>query len=213
MTDPASGDPADAVPLLVSGDGAELGARWESDAVRFTLAAFWLELDSELVFVGDGGATEPNDGSERFGWEAALFWELTDWLVADLEAAWTDARFKDVGADDRIPGAVETVFSGGLVGNWEDVTVSARVRHFGEAPLIEDGSVTSDATTLVNLGGEYRIGPAAITADVFNLFDADDADITYFFESRLPSEPAGVEDRHFRSVEPRQVRVGLSWRF
>jgi outer membrane receptor protein involved in Fe transport len=211
--DPASGDPADAVPLIVAGDGAEIGARWETGPVHFTAAVFWLELDSELVFVGDGGATEPNDGSERFGVEASLFWELNDWLRADLEFAWTDAAFKGVGPDDRIPGAVETVFSGGLVANWEDLTLSARLRHFGEAPLIEDGSVTSEATTLVNLGGEYRIGRAALTLDVFNLFDADEADITYFFESRLASEPAGVEDRHFRSVEPRQVRAGLSWRF
>jgi hypothetical protein len=36
----------------------------------------------------------------------------------------------------------------------------------------------------------------------------------YFEKNRLPGEPAGgVEDIHFHPVEPRQVRVGLSWKF
>jgi len=44
--------------------------------------------------------------------------------------------------------------------------------------------------------------------DLLNVFDSRDADITYFYASRLPGEPAdGVEDRHLRAVEPRQVRV------
>ena len=205
--------PAVAVPLLVPGDVAELGVRWQTDHVHFTAAAFWLELDSELVFVGDGGSTEPNDGSERHGFEAAMFWTINDWLVADLEASWTDARFKTNGSEDHIPGAVETVLSGGLIGTWDDFTLSVRVRHFGEAPLIEDGSVLSDPTTLVNLGGEYRFGSAALSVDVFNLFDAQDADITYFIESRLATEATAVEDRHLRSVEPRQIRAAIRWQF
>jgi outer membrane receptor protein involved in Fe transport len=205
--------PAVAVPLLVPGDVAELGVRWQTDHVHFTAAAFWLALDSELVFVGDGGSTEPNDGSERHGFEAAMFWTINDWLVADLEASWTDARFKTNGSEDHIPGAVETVLSGGLIGTWDDFTLSVRVRHFGEAPLIEDGSVLSDPTTLVNLGGEYRFGSAALSVDVFNLFDAQDADITYFIESRLATEATAVEDRHLRSVEPRQIRAAIRWQF
>ncbi|MFS2318285.1 TonB-dependent receptor [Maricaulis sp. D1M11] len=211
--DPVSGDAVDGVPLIVKGDGAELGARWETDTLNVTVAAFWLELDSELVFVGDGGATEPNDGTERFGLEAALFWQVNDWLVADVEAAWTDAAFQGVGADDQIPGAVETVLSGGLAASWNNLSASARVRHFGEAPLIEDGSVTSDPTTLVNIGGAYALGDMVLAVDVFNLFDSADADITYFYESRLSGEAAGVEDRHLRSVEPRQLRASVTWHF
>jgi hypothetical protein len=39
---------------------------------------------------------------------------------------------------------------------------------------------------------------------------SSDADITYYYPSRLPGEPAeGVEDFHIHPVEPRQVRVGL----
>ena len=61
-------------------------------------------------------------------------------------------------AGDRIPGAVENVASVGLAidhpSGWFG---GARFRHFGKAPLIEDDSVRSDPTTLVNLEAGYRI--------------------------------------------------------
>ncbi len=36
----------------------------------------------------------------------------------------------------------------------------ARVRYLGEAPLVEDGSVTSEPTTLVNVEAGYRVNDA-----------------------------------------------------
>jgi outer membrane receptor protein involved in Fe transport len=71
--DPASGDPVDQVDLLVAAEGAELGARLEKDDFNTTLSLFALEVDSELVFVGDAGTTEPNQATRRFGIEVAAF--------------------------------------------------------------------------------------------------------------------------------------------
>lgn len=103
--DPVSGDAVDRVETLVGTEGAELGLRHERGShFNVTLAAFWLQVDSELVYVGDAGGTEPNDGSERRGIEAAAFWQPLDWLA--LNAAWTrtHARFRsDQGGGRRIP--------------------------------------------------------------------------------------------------------------
>jgi hypothetical protein len=50
--------------------------------------------------------------------------------------------------------------------------------------------------------------------DVLNVFDSEDDDITYFYASRLPGEPAdGIEDQHFHPIEPRTLRAYLSWKF
>jgi hypothetical protein len=87
---------------------------------------------------------------------------------------------------------------------------TGRVRHFGAAPLIEDGSVRSDSTTLANLGGYWTVGRLRLGLDILNLLDAADPDISYFYASRLPGEPVGgVEDRHIHPVEPRQLRVSV----
>ena len=88
-----------------------------------------------------------------------------------------------------------------------------RLRHFGQAPLIEDGSVFSDSTTLLNLGLYKEIGSIRLGLDVLNLLDSEDADITYFFESQLAGEANPVNDIHFKPVEPRQVRVSATYRF
>lgn len=48
--DPVSGDPATRVPVFARSCGAEAGLRIERGAINFTAAAFWLNLDSELVY-------------------------------------------------------------------------------------------------------------------------------------------------------------------
>ncbi|NJO14053.1 MAG: TonB-dependent receptor [Rhizobiales bacterium] len=213
--DPVTLDPADQVQVFARAEGVEFGARVERGDFNAAITGFWLELDSELVFVGDAGSTEPNDGSRRYGVEANFFWQPAEWVVLDGAYAYTDARFVGPAPGLRdIPGAVPEVFSAGVtVRPAGGLSLTGQVRHFGTAPLIEDGSVTSDSTTLVNVGGYWERGAFTLGVEVFNVFDAQDADITYFFESRLAGEAESVAGRHFRPVEPRQVRVSLRRRF
>jgi hypothetical protein len=215
--DPRSGEPVDQVPALVRSDGAEAGLRLErGETFNATFTVFHLELDSELVYVGDAGTTEPNDATERLGFETALFWQPAEWLAVNAAYATTDAEFKvDQGGGRDIPGAVASTFTLGLNGAWSNgLRVSTRVRWLGDAPLIEDGSVRSGDSLLVNAGIAYRAGIAEYRLDVFNLLDSSDDDIAYYYESRLPGEPlSGVADVHFHPLEPRTVRasVTLHW--
>ena len=145
-----------------------------------------------------------------------MIWNPLTWLIVDADLAWSRARFSDYDpAGDRIPGAVENVASVGLAidhpSGWFG---GARFRHFGEAPLIEDNRVRSKPTTLVNLEAGYRFWERyKISAAVYNVFDSEDSDITYLYESQLANETEPVEDIHFHPVEPRTVRVTLSGSF
>ena len=66
----------------------------------------------------------------------------------------------------------------------------------------------SDDSLLVNASVGYRRGPVELRLEAFNLLDSTDQDISYFYASRLPDEPAeGVEDIHSHPLEPRSVRV------
>ena len=89
------------------------------------------------------------------------------------------------------------------------------MRYCGARPLVEDGSVSSDPTTLVNVQAGYRLSNRArLVVDVFNLLDAEDSDIDYFYTSRLPGEGAeGVPDIHFHPTPTRTLRVNLDLRF
>jgi outer membrane receptor protein involved in Fe transport len=208
--DPAGGDPADRVPLLVAAGGLEAGLRFERPGLAATLSVFGLNLDSELVYVGDAGATEPSDASRRSGVEITATWAPVGWLTLDAAAAATRARLKGVApGQDRIPLATEHVLTGGatlrLGSGW---TAALTLRHLGPAPLIEDGSVRSEASTVANARLAWRGGRFTLALEALNLFDGDGADITYFYASRLAGEPAdGVEDIHFHPIPPRSLRV------
>ena len=217
--DPNSGESVDPVDPLVRSEGYELGARlYFSDRLHATAALWQLGLDSELLFVGDAGTTEVSRPSRRDGIEFGLYWFGNRNIQGDIEASYTDARFTDAG-DEEIPGAIPFVLSASVTGRidggaLDGVFSTLRLRHFGPYPLIEDSSVESDGSTLVNarVGKDWqRFG---LYLDIFNLLDSDDHDIDYFYASRLPGETAeGVEDIHYHAFEPRSVRLSVRYRF
>jgi len=88
---------------------------------------------------------------------------------------------------------------------------SVRLHYFGPRALVDDKSVQSKATTLVNLEGGYQITwRIRATVEVFNVFDAAVSDIDYYFTSRLRGEPAeGINDIHLHPAVPRTARAGL----
>lgn len=205
----AAVDPADP---LVKSEGSEIGVRsWLTSTWNSTVAAWYLEIDSELLFVGDAGTTEPGPPSRRFGITWTNYWQVADWLAVDADYAYVRPRFA---GDERIPNAVENVLSTGFTvqqpcSPWY---ATFRLRHYGPAALSEDNSARSDTTSVANLQLGYDTDRLQIAVDIFNLFDSDDNDITYFY----PSQPAGLpaaEDFHFHPVEPLMARGSVTWKY
>lgn len=209
--DPIDGiTPLEPVTPLVKAVGREIGLRTALlPRTQLSLALWQLELDSELLFIGDGGTTEATRPSRRQGVEVGLFAKPYDWLILDADYAYSKARFRDQDpAGPRIPGAVDTAVSLGisldLVSGWFG---GLRLRHLGAAPLIEDNSVRSTSSTLVNLQAGKRFNDKlSMAVGLYNALDARRNDITYYYESRLPGEAEAVEDYHFHPVEPRSLR-------
>ncbi len=211
--DPADGSDATQVDPLVDSLGYEVGVRGFVNQRLNTSVSLWqLDLDSELLFVGDAGNTEASDASRRRGIELTAYYRITDVWNFDAEYAHTQAEFTDSG--DDIPGAIEDVLQTGVSADFGNGwSGAARVRHFGERPLIEDGSVKSDASTVVNLQAGYSQANWSVRGEVLNLLDSDDHDIDYLYESQLPGESEPVEDIHYHVLEPRTVRVSLAYHF
>jgi outer membrane receptor protein involved in Fe transport len=216
--DPVTGQPVDRVDPLVRATGIDLGFRaYSRSGYHTTASLFWLELDSELIFVGDAGATEASRPSRRVGIEWTNFWQVLEHVGLDLDMTVTDAEFTDGDpAGSAIPGAIETTIATGVrvidVGRWSG---ALRLRYLSGGPLIEDGSVTWGPTVMLNGRVGFRVSERITLAlDAFNLLDREDDDIAYFYASRLPDEPAeGVEDVHFHPMEKPSVRVSLVWRY
>jgi hypothetical protein len=210
--DPKNDDPltnaVDKVPGLVASTGFELGARTEAlPGLQSSLALWTLKFGSELVYVGDAGATEASSGSKRHGVEFNNRWTPVPWFLMDADLAWTHARFDN---GDRIPNSVDSVASLAMtvreLGPW---SASVQWRYLGPGPLIEDNSVRSLSSLTTNLRVTRALGKhAELTLDVFNLLDRKVNDIQYFYESQ-PAGLAAAEGRHVHPAEPRSLRLSL----
>jgi len=216
--DPVTGEDVQPVTPMVRAKGIDLGVRtYTQSGYHATLTGFWLELDSELVFVGDGGTTEAGRPSRRRGVEWTNYWQLGRVVGVDFDLTWTDAEFTDNDPDGNdIPGAIETTIASGIsvsdLGHWFG---ALRLRYFSGGPLTEDGSVTWGPTALVNGRIGYKLSDRVqFILDAFNLLGREDDDIAYFYASRLPGEPSeGIEDVHFHPMVKPSARVTMVLKF
>ena len=216
--DPSSGAPASPVNPLVLAKGAEVGFRSSAVKNLNSTVSFWmLDLASELLFVGDAGLTEPQRASRRAGIEFSNFYKALSWLTLDADYSVSRARFReDDGSGTQIPGSISQVLTTGATVELPNGFFGGlRLRYFGPRPLVEDNSVRSGSTMLVNSRVGYSVlKNLTLTLDCLNLLDSGDHDIDYFYRSRLPGEPvSGVDDVHFHPVEPRELRGTLTWKF
>ncbi|MFI3216649.1 MAG: TonB-dependent receptor, partial [Methylococcales bacterium] len=145
--DPKSGEKVDPAVPLSRTYGAEVGMRsnWIK-GLNSTLAIWWLDIDSELLFVGDAGTTEASHPSRRYGIESANYYSPNDWLTFDADLSFSKARFQgNPEGGSYIPGSVETVIASGAT--FHDVFGGfyggPRLRYFGPRALIEDNSIRS----------------------------------------------------------------------
>ncbi|KHK52943.1 TonB-denpendent receptor [Ralstonia sp. A12] len=224
--DPSTGNPVQKVNVLVPAVGYEAGVRTRNVLPGLQLSAsLWrLDIGSELVFSGDSGTTEPSRPSRRTGIELAAYYTPRPDLIIDADAAFSRARFRDHEAvGDDIPEAIQTTASAGVswsAGRW---MLGARLRYFGPRPLIEDNSVRSASSFLVNLKAGYRLRKdVRVFVEVLNVFNKRANDIDYYYASRLKGEPSpvdaegvatGIPDHHIHPTEPRTVRAGVAWNF
>jgi len=192
---------------LVRATGAEVGLRTRLLGGRIDVAldAFWLELDSELAFVGDEGTTEPGPRTVRKGVELATRAHLTEWLYARGDVAYTSAR--DAEADRPLSQAPRFVAKAAVGVRYAGLAAELGVRSFGDRHASDDdpGPKLSGYTVL-DLGLRYRWGPVELGLTFENLTDERWRSSEFFFESRpMPAGPAR-EDFHFTPGNPRNVR-------
>jgi outer membrane receptor protein involved in Fe transport len=236
VTRGGDGPGASPVTPLTRATSAEMGVsvqplpRWST-----TFDVFLLKLRSELVFDGDAGVTSPSGATTRSGLEWGNTVALSSWLHADLNAAFSRARFdRDAAPDDLgcstaapghpcqgpiaitgryIPNSPTNVLDAGLTAQHPTGWFGAlRARHFGESPLVEDNSARAPAYTTVDLRlGYERPGHWRAALDVFNLFDVRWNDIEYYYVSRLKNEPFATPDFIVHPGVPRTLRLQFQY--
>jgi outer membrane receptor protein involved in Fe transport len=202
------------VPALSPATGKEGGARFEFGDVKLTATYWWLDLESELKFVGDSNSVEPGPATKRRGYEMTAFWRPIPWVAVD--AVWTGSHGRYVGNPDGeyIPGSVENVGEIGIAATKSQWDLSARVRYLGPYPLIEDNSQRADPEIHVNLRAAWKPGQWTVYGEILNVLDDNAKDIVYWYESNVAGfDTAPTAGRLSRAEEPRTIRIGLKYKF
>lgn len=200
--------------VLPAASGYEVGLR-RRFGDRFEVAFdYWLlDLEGELVWVGDEGTTELSGATRRHGPELELNWQINRFLWFDADLTYSRAFFK--GSRDNVPRAPRLTFNSGLsLSLPKGLSGSFRLRHVGAHPLNEEGSARADGFTIADLNLRYPLGDRLeLLLAIENLFDDSYKEAQAFFASRLPWEPEPVFDNHSTPGKPFAFRIGFKYSF
>ena len=181
----------DPVTPLTAAWGYELGARtrlWN----RLDLAAsLWgLDLDSELVWVGDEGTTEASSATRRLGFEFEGRLRITSFLFADLDLTLNDAKFvQNAGNGGSVALAPRVTVAAGLSAQlpW-GLRGALRFTGIDARPATEDGFLTAQGVYLLDAFVSYRYRFIELGLSVENLTNAAYRSAQFATTSRLRTD-------------------------
>ncbi|MGD8609072.1 MAG: TonB-dependent receptor [Myxococcales bacterium] len=226
----------DPVTPLAAALGWEVGARvlaW--NRLQLSTVFFWLDLNSEVVWVGDEGTTEPSGKTRRMGVETQFRLELLPWLLADLDVTWVRAEFvNNPGNANAIALAPELLVSGGLTALDSRTGLSGRlgVFYIADRPATEDRFLTAEGFVRVDASFGWENRRFRLQLQVLNLLNTAWRQAQFATTGRLPGEdsPAdcssgtrpvvnpdgsfvGCEDIHFTPGWPIHVQALATVKF
>lgn len=223
----------DPVTPLTQARGYELGARTRLfDALDLAGSFFLLDLDSELVWVGDEGTTEARGPTRRRGLEAEARLRILPWLFADADLTVSRATFVgNAGNADAVALAPTLILAGGVSARHPSGAYGRiGAIHLGDRPATEDRFLTAEGFTRVDVTAGYRGSWFEVTLGLQNLLNTEWREAQFANVSRLPDETGpescpegtravgegsfeGCEDLHFTPGAPLNAQATVSFFF
>ncbi len=208
------------VTLLSPSTGYEVGVQVKPvKGLTLDAAFFLIDIDSEIVWVGDEGRTEPSGATRRFGGELAGRYQFSDWLFADLEATAVRPRYRgNAGNDGAIALAPTFTLTAGAgfrkkLGDFTPFA-ALRLKAIADRPATEDGSLTADGFAIVDANAGLRWKMLELGADIQNLFNSTWREVNFASDTRLSYEPSVVSGIHYSPGWPFTAigRATVYWR-
>ncbi len=196
--------------------GFEVGARLGevTDAISLSGSLWSLELEEELVYVGDEGTTEASGATMRRGIDVEAHLSPLPWIGIGVQGTLSSGRFLDAPAgEDRIPLAPDLTLSAEVLLDLDPLRSLLQVRHISDRPANESNSVIAVGYTLVDLSTTWSLGSVELSLIVENVWDSKWKEAQFDTESRLEGEAEPISEIHFTPGTPRSIRAGAAIRF
>lgn len=201
--------------------GAEVGSLTHiKKQATLSIALWWLDLENELVYVGDNGTTENKGSSRRTGIDLSLRYQFNSWLYADADLnlsknIFTDTVFgKKKASDYHIPLAPVITSSGGLTGKFKNgMETTFRYRYMADRPANEANSIIAHGYTIFDASIQYKLKRFKVGLVVENILNAKWNEAQFDTESKLPLENKAVDELHFTPGTPLSAKVLIGYTF
>ncbi len=196
--------------------GSEVGATFKAGKnALFNVALWGLDLQNELIYVGDEGITEVSGATRRYGTDFSARFQLTRLLFADADVNWNHGRFKNLPeGENYIPLAPRFTTIGGLsIRQPKGFNASLRYRHIDSRPANETNSVVAKGYFLLDAVVQYLQPTYRIGLSAENLLNVKWNQAQFDTESRLKGESTPVSELHFTPGTPFFLKASFSYYF
>ncbi|MDW3209422.1 MAG: TonB-dependent receptor plug domain-containing protein [Reichenbachiella sp.] len=202
--------------ILPRAFGYDLGFILKPTTKSFLNVAFWsLDLEQELLYVGDAGIVERGGETHRYGVDVSYRYQLTPWLFFNQDVNYTHARsVNDPEGQNYVPLAPGLTASGGLgVARSLGFYGGIRYRYMADRPANEDNSIVASGYTVVDMNVGYQMKNYTFGVNIENLFNTEWNETQFATESRMQNEPTSVEEIHFTPGTPFSLRAFIKVNF
>lgn len=183
--------------------------------LHLALSGWYLHLDKEFVYSGDGGIAELSDKTRRIGIDIEARLSILSWLWADVDVSWARATIENLpSGENYVPLAPKLTASGGVsIIRERGFSGSLRFRYLSDRPANEDNSVVALGHTLINAGIAYNYKQFTFSINGENLFNTEWNEAQFATETRIKGENQSKTDLCYTPGNPRNFQVGISYKF
>lgn len=199
--------------ILPAAYGTDFGVILKpTENILINIAAWYLYLDQEFVYVGDAGVVEPSGKSKRQGIDVTTRFQFTKNLFANANFNFTKPRAvgEPKGAN-YIPLAPTFTSVGGVYYKAQKgLNGGINYRYIKNRPANEDNSVVAKGYFLLDAAVNYTRPKYEIGLAFENIFNIKWNEAQFATESRLRNEPAPVTELHYTPGTPFFARLKLA---
>ncbi len=196
--------------------GYEAGSTFKLGKKILVNAALWgLDLESELVYVGDEAIVKITGATRRLGTDLSMRFQLTNILFADFDINYNHGRYINLPkGENYIPLAPSLTSTGGLsLKQTKGINAGLRYRYLNSRPANEDNSVKAIGYFLLDAVVNYTQPKYQIGLSAENLLNTKWNQAQFDTESRLRNESQSVSELHFTPGSPFFIKGSVSFFF
>ncbi|HZV71438.1 MAG TPA: TonB-dependent receptor [Saprospiraceae bacterium] len=208
--------PENGIDILPKAYGMDIGTFIKpSRNLLVNLAAWFLDLDQEFVYVGDEAVVEPSGKTRRYGFDLSARYQANDWLFVDADFNYTVPRSREgIEGENFIPLAPTFTSIGGITTKFgKGFNASLRYRFVGDRPANENNTVTALGYFLLDGGVTYTATRSEFGISLENILNVDWNEAQFDTESRLYNEPASVAELHYTPGTPFFIKGSATFFF